>query len=388
MKRYFLAVLVLLFGSTSIAQDLKSSFQRNLDFSTGGYFQFWKTERDLKVSQFTLPISFVIPLNQQLTVRVGTNSAFSSSTVGSTTTSLSGITDTRIMASYIAMDDRLLLTGGINVPTGKTELTTTEGLVVGNIGNYPYGFRVSNYGQGLTANVSGSMAFEVGGFIIGGGLGYVYKNGFIPDTNKQEYVPGNEFSISIGGEASPEFGQYDGKITVDLTYTLYGKDTYKGVDIYKSGKKIQLDVRFLLNTEKANYMFSLREKPKRDFETFSTSGGSTSEQLIENANQNQITQAIEETMYNGNQLELSAVGLFPLKNKMTLKGILEGKIYAKNEVGTGATIFGIGCGLNYKFSETLSLDGIAKFLTGTLDRKASTTITGTDIGVGIKYRIF
>lgn len=372
MKKYLVAIMVLLLTPLFTAQSLKSSFQRNLDFSTGGYFQSWKTENDQKVSQFTVPVSFVVPFDRQLTFSVGTNSAFSSSSSGGETTKLNGLTDTRIMASYVTMDDQLLITGGVTAPTGKTKLEGEEETVAGNIGLYPFAFRVPSYGQGLCANIAGSCAFELNNYILGAGIGFVYKGGFVPyKSSDQKYIPGSEISFNLGGETTTEFGATDAKITLDVAYTLYGKDKYADKEIFKSGNKIIADLRLLLTNGRTNYMIYVKERTK---------------------GKNDIgygTLQTEEKNSNGNQIDAGVVGLFPLQESLTLKAFVEGKMYSKNESElNGATIVGVGVGLNFKLSQSLSLDGLAKISKGNLENKVTTAITGTDIGVGLKYRIF
>ena len=371
MKKLYIVLVVLLVSAVGLAQSLSKSFQRNLDFSAGGYYQSWKTEGGDKVSQFTVPISVIVPMDRQLTFSVGSNMASSSYDNGSASTSFNGLTDTRIMAAYVGMDDHLLLTGGVTAPTGKTKLKSDEAVVAGNIGLYPFAFRVPSYGQGTSANVAGSYAMEFGKFILGVGAGFVYKSGFVPyASGDQKYVPGSEISLNIGGENGLSMGSLDGKISLDIAYTLYGKDKYDDKEVFKSGNKLNADLRLLLNTEKNHYMIYVRERTKGKNEL---GYGNLKE---------------EEQNSNGNQIDVGGVGLFSMSDKMMLKGVLEGKFYSKNQSDVnGALIGGVGVGAIYMLTDQLTLDLLAKIMKGSLNNKESVSITGTDIGLSIKYRL-
>ncbi len=371
MKKLSIVVAILLLSAVGMAQSLSKSFQRNLDFSAGGYFQSWTTDDNQKISQITVPISVLVPVDKQLSISVGTNYATSTFDNGSKSVKLSGLTDTRIMGAYVTMDDHLLVTGGITLPTGKTKLESDEASVAGNIGLYPFGFRVPSYGQGTSANIAGSFAAKINQFILGAGMGFVYKSGFVPyKSSGDKYVPGTEISLNLGGETNVSMGNADGKITLDVAYTLYGNDKYADKEVFKSGNKLNADLRLLLNTDKNHYMIYLRERTKGKNEV---GYGSLEE---------------EEQNSNGNQIDLGGVGLFSLSDKFMLKGVLEGKFYSKNETETnGAIIGGIGAGAIYMLSDKLSLDLLAKVMKGSLQSKVSTKITGTDIGLTLKYRM-
>jgi hypothetical protein len=371
MKKLSIVLAVLLVSAAGIAQNLSQSFQRNLDFSAGGYYQSWKTEDNQKISQITVPLSILVPVDKQLTLSIGSNYATSSFDNGSETIKLNGLTDTRIMGAYVAMDDHLLVTGGVTLPTGKTKLESNEANVAGNIGLYPFGFRVPSYGQGTSVNIAGSYAEKIEDFVIGGGMGLVYKSGFVPyKANDDKYVPGPELTLNLGGETNVSMGNADGKVTLDVAYTFYGNDKYGDKEVFKSGNKLNADLRLLLNTEKNHYMLYLRERTKSKNEV---GYGNLQE---------------EEQNSNGNQIDIGGVGLFSLNDQLMLKGVLEGKFYSKNESdANGAIIGGIGAGVVYMLSDQLSLDLLAKVMKGSLQSKVSVDITGTDIGLTLKYRM-
>jgi len=89
------------------------------------------------------------------------------------------------------------------MPTGKTSLEGDQSSVASALAMYPLDFNVPSFGQGFSASFSGVCAYQVDNYIIGGGLGFVFKNGFEPYTNSDlKYKPGTELSINIGGETN------------------------------------------------------------------------------------------------------------------------------------------------------------------------------------------
>ncbi|MEI7811052.1 MAG: hypothetical protein WCJ01_01365 [Ignavibacteria bacterium] len=369
MNRFLLHAVFIFLGlilSAANAQIMKSSFFRNSEIRSGLHYQSWSTAKDQSISEFTVPLSFVVPVNKQLTLNIATSAA--SASLNTASGSLGGLTDTRISGSYVTSNDKFLFTAGVFLPTGKTKLEDDQGAVASALAFYPLNFRVPSFGQGLMANVSAIVAFESRDFIWGGGLSYVYKNGFKPFANNDiQYVPGNELSANLGGETNIR----KVKLTVDLTYTLYGKDTYDNTEIFKSGNKIIADIRALFRINAMDLMVYLRERTK-----------GKNERGVGSLN-------TEEKNSNGNQLDFGGLGFYPISEVFGIKGLADIKFYSKNEYdNNGALLFGLGTGFNYKMSDHISFDILGKFSTGTLNNQnLSTGITGIEFGGNIKYSL-
>ena len=367
MKKKYLILLTLI-PMLANAQILKSTFFRQPEVNTGFSIQTWSTDQD-RVTEFVVPLSFVIPINRSLTINAVTSSAFAQ--MNSASQHLFGMTDTRILGSFVTADNHLLITGGVTVPTGNTRLEGDQSSITSALAEYSLNFRVPSFGQGFSANIAGLYAFQAGDFILGGGAGFVYKNGFKPYKSiDAKYKPGTEISVNIGGETN--VGNRRGmKLTLDVTYTLYGADEFDETEVFKSGAKLIADLRSLFKITKTDVMLYLRERTKGKNER---GFGSLAE---------------EENNSNGNQLEIGGMSYTPLNKSFGFRGALEMKYYSKNEYeSNGALILGVGAGFNYKFSNNFSLDMLFKFLTGSLKNKnAGNNITGLELSGGIKYRL-
>jgi len=345
------------------AQISKSSFYRSTDIKSGFSYQTWSTENDQTISEMVIPINIIVPVSKKVTFTASTNSAFAD--LNTASTKLNGLTDTRITGSLVTLDDKLLITAGVFLPTGKTKLESDQAAVASALALYPLNFRVPSFGQGLMANVSAVMAIETKSFIFGGGLGFVYKNGFKPYTNYDAvYKPGMEFSVNVGGETN---GSRKFKLTFDVTYTLYGKDTYDDTEVFKSGNKLIADLRALFKFRGLDLLVFARERTKgrndRGLGNLST----------------------EEKNSNGNQIDFGSIAYVPLSNSVGWKVLADFKYYSTNEYdNNGAKIFGGGTGFNFKLSDNFSFDLMGKFSTGTLDNKSTSLgVTGIEFGGNI-----
>jgi len=358
-----IVLLMALLPVIILGQISKSSFYRSADIKSGFSYQSWSTENDQTISEMVIPLNLIVPVSKSISFTASTNSAFAD--LNTASTKLNGLTDTRISGSFITMEDKLLITAGVFLPTGKTKLEKDQASVASALALYPLNFRVPSFGQGLMANLNAVMAFETKDFIIGGGLGFVYKNGFKPYENFDAvYKPGMEFSINAGGESnwSRKF-----KLTLDVTYTLYGKDTYDETEVFKSGNKLIADIRALFKFRGLDLLVFARERTKgrndRGLGNLST----------------------EEKNSNGNQIDFGSMAYIPLSKSVNWKLLADFKYYSKNEYeNNGAKIFGGGTGFNFKLSDNFSFDIMGKYSTGTLDNQSTSLgITGIEFGGNI-----
>ncbi len=360
-------LLVLMLPLLVQAQISKSSFYRSTDLKSGFSYQSWTTENDQTISEMVIPINFILPVSKKAAITVSTNSAFAN--LNTASTKLNGLTDTRISGSLVTMDDKLLITAGVFLPTGKTKLEDDQASVASALALYPLNFRVPSFGQGLMANISAVMAFETKNFILGGGLGFIYKNGFKPYSNVDAvYKPGMEFSVNAGGETN---GSRKFKLTLDVTYTFYGKDTYEDTEVFKSGNKLIADLRALFKFRGMDLLLFARERTK-----------GRNDRGLGNL-------ATEDKNSNGNQLDFGSVAYVPLSNTVGWKILADFKLYSKNEYeNNGATIFGAGTGFTFALSDNFSFDLLGKYSTGTLNNQSiSLGITGFEFGGNIKISL-
>ncbi len=174
------------------------------------------------VSQFALPIVVLLPFSEQLSVDVST--AFASSSVtGDTESDISGLTDTQIRANYRIGADNVLLTVGVNIPTGQYSVPEEQQVAAGQIGNDFLYYPISSMGNGLAMTGGIAYARPVGSWNFGVG-GSARKStefaAFALDTGELRFTPADEYRLSLNADRPAG----DGSVSFGLTYSVFGED--------------------------------------------------------------------------------------------------------------------------------------------------------------------
>jgi hypothetical protein len=193
------------------------------------------------ISEFALPIFAIVPLNQMVTFDVGT--AFASSTLKSTSggqsiqSSISGLTDTQVRATMNLGTDLVLLTAGVNVPTGQSTVAPSQQAAAGLIGNDFLIFPISSMGSGFGGTGGVALAKPMGDWNLGAGLSVRRTLPFEPyqDTagTKFRFVPGNESRLRLG--LDHPYGT--GRASIGFTYSKFSDDKLV-TSVYNTGDRL------------------------------------------------------------------------------------------------------------------------------------------------------
>ena len=123
MRRFILPALALVAASAS-AQSVGARVGPQFVSYTLG------APSNVTISEMAIPIFAYMPISRALSLDIGTS--FASANVKSTTSGqtreskISGLTDTQIRATMNLGSDRVLVTAGVNIPTGQTTADTSE----------------------------------------------------------------------------------------------------------------------------------------------------------------------------------------------------------------------------------------------------------------------
>ena len=196
---------------------------------------------NLKISEFAFPLFAIVPISSALNVDVGT--AFASASVsqtGSTTgssSSVSGLTDTQVRANYTFGSDFVVLTGGLNLPTGRATVNQSEILAAGLIGNDFLAFPISYMGTGLGATAGLAVARPINDWNWGFGLSMRRSADYEPFAAQSgqpplHFQPGNEYRVRLGVDRPVGTGQ----ASLGITYSKFGNDNIGG-SLYNTGDR-------------------------------------------------------------------------------------------------------------------------------------------------------
>ena len=194
---------------------------------------------NLKVNEFAVPMFAWVPLTPSLTIDIGTSYARShveQTTFGNKTTSdIAGLTDTQIRANYVLGHDFIVLTAGINLPTGQSRVKADQVVAAGLIGSDFLGFPISNMGTGFgTGGIA--LARPLGEWSLGIGVSVRRSSQYEPfDVGggpALHYQPGNEYRARVGVDRPVGTG----RATLGVTYSAFGNDQLAG-SVYNTGDR-------------------------------------------------------------------------------------------------------------------------------------------------------
>jgi hypothetical protein len=195
---------------------------------------------NLKISEFAAPLFVVIPLAPSFTIDVGTSYARSQveqTVLGKTTTSsISGLTDTQVRGSYVLANDLIVLTAGVNIPTGQSTIPESKLIAASLIGSDFLAFPISNMGTGFGGTGGIALARPVGDWNLGVGVSVRRSAGYDPfdaaGVAETVYQPGNEYRARIGVDRAIGTG----RAMVGVTYSAFGDDRLSG-SAYNTGDR-------------------------------------------------------------------------------------------------------------------------------------------------------
>lgn len=195
---------------------------------------------NIKIDEFSVPLFVLVPVSRSLSFDVGSSFARAHVTqegAGQTTTSnVSGLTDTQVRANYTVGNDFIVLTAGVNLPTGKSTVTADQQLAAGLIGSDFLAFPISNMGTGFGGTGGVAVARPMGDWSVGFGASLRHSASFDPyDATGGpvlRYQPGNEYRVRVGADRPIGTGRF----TIGLTYSTFGNDNLAG-SIYNTGNR-------------------------------------------------------------------------------------------------------------------------------------------------------
>lgn len=196
------------------------------------------------ISEFAVPMFVVVPVAPRFSFDVGTSYAVSRVKVtGRPDSEISGLTDTQLRGNLVLGNDFVIITAGVNLPTGQAGVKQEQLSAANLIGSDFLAFPISNMGTGLGGTGGIAVARPVGDWSLGFGLSMRKTTEYEPfnlttGSTNLRYQPGNEYRGRVGLERPVGTGRF----MVGLTYSTFGNDNLAG-SIYNTGDRYwtQLD---------------------------------------------------------------------------------------------------------------------------------------------------
>lgn len=223
LRRSILSVFV----AALSASPLAAQWYENTSVLTAPTFTsltFGSGAASRTVSQLALPVVLLLPFGEKFSMDVST--AFASSAVkanDSTTSEINGLTDTQIRANYRIGADNVLLTVGLNLPTGQYAVPEGQQEAAGQIGNDFLFYPISSMGNGLAMTGGVAYARPVGSWNFGSGASARKSTEFAAFSVASEdlrFTPADEYRLSLNADRPVG----DGALAIGLTYSVFGED--------------------------------------------------------------------------------------------------------------------------------------------------------------------
>ena len=201
---------------------------------TGMNYYFWRLDSGAsgktEYSQLVIPMNGFVPIKENFEILFYAVGSTNDLDAAAQQTGLTGAGDIRLQANHSFSDDHLILSFGLNVPTGKHRLdynTDTTMLQILSRNYLEFGMR--RFGQGFGANALIGGAFMVGQFRGGVGVLFEYTGDYHPYRGLGQYNPGDFVSLTAGLDRTFAGSMLYG----DVTVTLYTPDQFEDTKTFK-----------------------------------------------------------------------------------------------------------------------------------------------------------
>lgn len=258
-RDWLVAAVTLLPALTAAPLAAQGREGRAASAATGVVAESWRFATPLpvdsglvdRVTQFSIPIGVAIPLSARWTADVSgaytIGSARLTDSLGGNlrTLDLRGPTDMKLRVVGRLVGDALIVTAGVNAPTGLTQLGGDEVTALRLIGAPPLRMPSPTLGSGLGATAGVVVARQVGPWAVALGGSYEARAAYSPiDVAAAGAVaisdldPSNAAHLTLGADRL--FGEH--RVSLLGSYDLYGEDrlTFTGGGATNTSATFQL----------------------------------------------------------------------------------------------------------------------------------------------------
>lgn len=199
------------------------------------------TPANTDITEISAPVFVLVPITPTFSLDIGTSYVSShvqqTSNGKSTTSDISGLTDTQLRGTYTIGTDFVVLTAGVNLPTGQSRVAPNQVIAAGLIASDFLAFPITNMGTGFGGTGGIAVARPLGDWNLGFGASMRYSAQYDPyapsgGATPLHYQPGNEYRGRLGVDRAVGTG----RIAAGVTYSKFGNDNIGG-SIYNTGDR-------------------------------------------------------------------------------------------------------------------------------------------------------
>lgn len=315
-------------------------------------YSSWTVTRDTMettISQFAMPIGAFFPIQDNFEISFFAANASSKFDAGSGDFKLSGLSDVRVQGNHSFANDQLLLSVGLNLPTGKRALDLTEEFFVLQALSTNYlEFPVRRYGEGFGFNLLFAGATVLGENMQGGaGLMYQYSGSYEPYDGFSDYNPGDVISANAGIDIESGATNW----TLDMIYSVFTTDQIDGVKTFKQSPQVDLRLGMRRSDEAQSFSAQIGYLIRGDNTQYSVGG-------VE----------LDPFKLYGNEFFIAGAYARQFSQLWHIRPAADLRMIGGNDLSEeSSTVFGIGATIGREIGANLSFDCGAKLYTGSAD---------------------
>jgi len=311
----------------------------------------WKMETDTvssTLSQFTIPVNGFFPLGDNFEARFYLANAANKFEYEDYDFTLNGLSDMRLQFNRSLAEDRLLISAGINLPTGKKKLNLTEEWLVLEFLSQNYlNFPVRRLGEGMGLNFLFGGATMAGIFRLGGSVEYQYNGTYEPYEIGGDYKPGNHIALNVGADTRRDKMTY----SAGIIFTTYTDDKLEDEKVFRQSNQVDLRLSGTYDEDKyslgAAMRYLIRDRNKR----YSDDG-----------------RTLEQLKAYGNEFLFNSRFTYHPDKKWFVAPLAEIHLVAANEYDFGSSkVFGFGADIGRQINPDVNIGLGMKYFTGDAD---------------------
>ena len=327
------------------------------------YIQRWTLSGAERFSQAGVEASLTVPLFEGFEASVRGVPV----QTGGDIAPLNGMTDTQLSLKYTFPSTKVIMTLGVNAPTGMVNLTREEFLASVLLSNTVFRLHVPQFGQGWNINPGILYAFPLSEqAAMGLGLSYEYAGSYHPVASVGAYDPGDEILATAGLDFTLAEGE---TVSIDGIVRMFGKDVLEGEQVYHAGSSVTVGVQYVRSLGFSRFTGAARYRSK------GKSDISVAGQLVG------ADQKVEPDTY-----ELQAAYSARIADSFTGSVQIAGRYYSETTLPiSGIVLFTAGAGAEYRTGIGISFPALFAYHIGT--RKGGDGISGIEASIGLRFSI-
>ncbi|MDB4881070.1 MAG: hypothetical protein JWL60_2516 [Gemmatimonadetes bacterium] len=191
---------------------------------------------DETIAQLVLPVFLTMPFGPRFSMDVGTAYARARVVSSAGVSQVEGLTDTQVRGNLTLGSDFVVITAGLNLPTGQRSVTLEQFTAASRMGSDFLAFPISNMGTGFAATGGVAVARPLGDWSVGAGAAMRRSQEYEPfniPNQSLAFRPGNEYRLRLGADRAAGRG----RLALGLTYSAFGQDDAAG-SRYNVGDRI------------------------------------------------------------------------------------------------------------------------------------------------------